>query len=247
MKNSATDFKNKIDIKKLPEHVAIIMDGNGRWAKNKNMPRTYGHFEGTKRVVDIVRSASNLGIKNLTLFAFSTENWNRPESEVNRLMELVIIFIDKYIEELNEKNVILKIFGEYKVMPENVVKKLEYAKNLTKDNDGMILNICLNYGGKQEILRAAKNFAKASKDLDDEKIDSIDESYFESFLYSKDQKPVDLLIRTGGELRISNFLLYQSAYAEMYFTDCMWPDFNENEFCKSIVEFQSRNRRFGGV
>lgn len=247
MKNSATDFKNKIDIKKLPEHVAIIMDGNGRWAKKKNMPRTYGHFEGTKRVVDIVRSASNLRIKNLTLFAFSTENWNRPESEVNRLMELVIIFIDKYIEELNEKNVVLKIFGEYKVMPENVVKKLEYAKNLTKDNDGMILNICLNYGGKQEILRAAKNFAKASKDLADEKIDSIDESYFESFLYSKSQKPVDLLIRTGGELRISNFLLYQSAYAEMYFTDCMWPDFNENEFYKSIIEFQSRNRRFGGV
>ncbi len=238
---------NKIDVNKLPKHVAIIMDGNGRWAEKRNMPRSYGHFEGTKKVVDIVRIASNINLEVLSLFAFSTENWKRPVQEVNRLMFLMVEFINNYIDELAEKNVKLRVLGDVTVIPNNVKEKLNYAIQKTKNNDGMILNIALNYGSQQEILLAAKELVKKYQNKSIEKIDDEIKDEFESLLYTSGEPYVDLMIRPSGELRLSNFLMYQSAYAELYFSDILWPDFNEIEFIKALIEFQSRNRRFGGL
>lgn len=245
--NKKINYLNEIDINNLPKHVAIIMDGNGRWAKKRNKPRSFGHIEGANRVVEIVRTASNLGIEVLSLFAFSTENWKRPNQEVEKIMLLIIRFIDSYIDELAENNVILNVIGIRRNMPEKVLEKLDYAKNKTKENTGMVLNICLNYGGRLEILEATKKMIKAYKNLSDEEIEKLNFSDLENYLYTKENSNVDLMIRPSGELRVSNFLLYQMAYAEFYFSDVLWPDFNSNEFYKSIYDYQQRNRRFGGL
>lgn len=245
--NKKINYLNEIDINNLPKHVAIIMDGNGRWAKKRNKPRSFGHIEGANRVVEIVRTASNLGIEVLSLFAFSTENWKRPNQEVEKIMLLIIRFIDSYIDELAENNVILNVIGTRRNMPEKVLEKLDYAKNKTKENTGMVLNICLNYGGRLEILEATKKMIKAYKNLSDEEIEKLNFSDLENYLYTKENSNVDLMIRPSGELRVSNFLLYQMAYAEFYFSDVLWPDFNSNEFYKSIYDYQQRNRRFGGL
>ncbi|NLW42044.1 MAG: isoprenyl transferase [Tissierellia bacterium] len=238
---------SEIDFKKLPNHVAIIMDGNGRWAKRQNKIRSYGHLEGANRVVEIVRTASNLGISVLSLFAFSTENWKRPIDEVEKIMFLVIKFIENYIEELDENNVKLEVLGNLLELPPKTLMKVQYAIEKTKNNTGMVLNICLNYGSRQEILSACKQMILDYKDKSIEDIQNIKEIDFQERLFTKNNSNVDLLIRPSGELRISNFLLYQIAYAELYFSDVLWPDFDSGEFYKSIIDYQKRDRRFGGV
>lgn len=228
-----------VDKEFLPKHIAIIMDGNGRWAKAKGMPRHYGHYEGANRVVDIVRASSDLGIKVLTLYAFSTENWKRPAIEVNAIMKILIKFIDDKLDELAANNVIINVLGDREPFPKDVMMSLEKAISKTEKNTGMVLNIALNYGGQQEIIQAVNKAIEDGKKVDIED--------FKSYLYTENQIEVDFLIRTSGELRLSNFLLFQSAYAELYFTSVLWPDFNEDELYKAIEDYLKRKRRFGGL
>lgn len=241
------NYLELINRENLPQHVAIIMDGNGRWAKKRKLNRSFGHKEGANRVVDIVRASSNLGIEVLSLFAFSTENWKRPLEEVEKIMFLVVSFIDKYIDELAMNNVVLKVLGHQDPLPTKVKEKLAYAIEKTKDNNGMILNICLNYGSQIEILDACKEMIKEYKDSSEEAIEALTVEDFSSHLYTGEFSKVDLMIRPSGELRLSNFLLFQAAYAELYFSNILWPDFTPEELYKAIYEFQNRNRRFGGL
>ena len=240
------NYYEKLDLENIPKHVGIIMDGNGRWAKNRNMPRTFGHKEGTKRVIEIVEAAYKINIKSLTLYAFSTENWKRPSDEISKLMDLLAFYIKSQLEKIKKNNVKIKVLGDYTVFPEQIVKLIDSALQETKSNDKMILNIGLNYGGQSEIVRASKNIYK---DIISGKIniDDIDTESFKDYLYTSGQDDLDLLIRPSGELRVSNFLLYQLAYSEFYFSNILWPDFHENEFYKAIYDFQQRNRRYGGL
>jgi len=240
------NYYEKLDLENIPKHVGIIMDGNGRWAKNRNMPRTFGHKEGTKRVIEIVEAAYKINIKSLTLYAFSTENWKRPTDEISKLMDLLAFYIKSQLEKIKKNNVKIKVLGDYTVFPEQIVKLIDGALQETKSNDKMILNIGLNYGGQSEIVRASKNIYK---DIISGKIniDDIDTESFKDYLYTSGQDDLDLLIRPSGELRVSNFLLYQLAYSEFYFSNILWPDFHENEFYKAIYDFQQRNRRYGGL
>lgn len=238
---------NLIDVTKLPKHIGIIMDGNGRWAQRRGLPRSMGHYNGVKRVVDTVRNCSNLGIETLSLYAFSTENWKRPVEEIEKIMFLLIKFINENIEELARENVYLNILGDTSVMPKRVKSSLDHALDRTKDNTGMTLNIALNYGGRSEIIHALKNVIMDYKDKSEDEISYIDEEVFERYLYTYPNSDVDLLIRPSGELRLSNFLLYQVAYSEFYFSDVMWPDFDLNELLKAIIDYQERDRRFGGL
>ena len=240
------NYYEKLDLENIPKHVGIIMDGNGRWAKNRNMPRTFGHKEGTKRVIEIVEAAYKINIKSLTLYAFSTENWKRPTDEISKLMDLLAFYIKSQLEKIKKNNVKIKVLGDYTVFPEQIVKLIDGALQETKSNDKMILNIGLNYGGQSEIVRATKNICR---DVIDRKIDinDIDTESYKEYLYTKGQDDLDLLIRPSGELRVSNFLLYQLAYSEFYFSNILWPDFHENEFYKAIYDFQQRNRRYGGL
>ena len=230
----------------LPQHVAIIMDGNGRWAKKRNLPRTRGHLEGVKRVEEIVRAASAIGIKVLTLFAFSTENWTRPEEEVSMLMRTLIAVLNKKIEKLNRANVRLQFIGKREGVAKIVLKTMDYATQLTKDNAGLVLNIAFNYGGRLEILDAVRKIASDVK-KEKVKINHITEDLFSDSLYTSGLPDPDLLIRTSGEKRISNFLLWQLSYAELYFTDKFWPDFDKDEFKKAIADYKGRERRFGNI
>lgn len=240
------NYYEKLDLENIPKHVGIIMDGNGRWAKNRNMPRTFGHKEGTKRVIEIVEAAYKINIKSLTLYAFSTENWKRPTDEISKLMDLLAFYIKSQLEKIKKNNVKIKVLGDYTVFPEQIVKLIDGALQETKSNDKMILNIGLNYGGQSEIVRASKNIYK---DIISGKIniDDINTESFKDYLYTSGQDDLDLLIRPSGELRVSNFLLYQLAYSEFYFSNILWPDFHENEFYKAIYDFQQRNRRYGGL
>lgn len=232
--------------KAMPKHLGIIMDGNGRWAKARNMPRTCGHKEGVKRVLEIVRACYKLNIPYLSLYAFSTENWKRPEQEVSNLMFLLRTFIDQYIDELDENGVKLNIMGDLSALGEKTRKMVLGAVERTESNVDLILNIGLNYGGQDEILRAAKSLAQ--KAVNGEiSVDAIDKEAFERELYTKNQPPLDLLIRPSGELRVSNFMLWQLAYAEFWFSDILWPDFTEDTLKKAIDDYQTRDRRFGGV
>lgn len=234
------------EIENVPKHVAIIMDGNGRWAESRGLPRVAGHKEGIHTVNKIVRAASNAKVEILTMFAFSTENWKRPNSEVDFLMKLPKQFLHLYLPELMAKNVKINIIGEFDALPDHTKKTIQYATDKTKNNTGMILNFALNYGGRYEIIRAVKNIVK---DIESSKIESkdIDESSFSNYLYTSMYRDPDLLIRTSGEMRISNFLLWQSAYTEFLFTDVLWPDFTEENFNQAIEEYQRRKRRFGGL
>lgn len=240
------DLKSKIDFSNLPKHIAIIMDGNGRWAQQRGLARNFGHKEGVNRVIEIVEESSQLGIKHLTLYAFSTENWKRPESEINGIMRLLVYFIDKELKRLHNNNVRLKVLGDISRLPKKVMAKVEEAITTTEDNKGMIVNIALNYGARDEILRATKEIAKDVRkgDLD---IEDLDENLFSNYLYTKDQPDPDLLIRASGELRISNFLLYQLAYSEFWFSNILWPDFTADKLYEAIIDYQDRDRRYGGV
>lgn len=232
------DLSN-LDQDRLPKHIAIIMDGNGRWATKRNKPRVFGHNEGMKRVVDVVENSLNIGIKYLSLYAFSTENWKRPQKEIDFLMQILIKYIDDQLNKLVTQGVKINILGNISVLPEKVIQKIEYALDSTKDNDKLILNIAINYGSRQEILRAVNTAIVDGEILTDDE--------FSKLLYTRNQPDVDLLIRPGGEKRLSNFLLYQMSYAELYFSDIYWPDFKLESLIDAIYWYQNRNRRFGGL
>ena len=226
----------------IPTHVAIVLDGNGRWAKKKHMPRTYGHKNGAENVVDICLYAKERGVKYMTLYAFSTENWKRPLEEVNYLMKLVIKFIESKLDILMEENCKLNFIGDLEKLPASTKEICIRAMEDTKDNDEITLNIALNYGGRDEIVHAFKAMMDDGISKED-----ITEEIISSYLYTKDQPDPDLLIRPGGELRLSNFLIYQLAYAEFYFTDTLWPDFDRKAFDEALEEFSRRNRRYGAL
>lgn len=222
----------------IPKHIAIIMDGNGRWAKKRMMPRLAGHREGMKRVIDIVRYASDLGVESLTLYAFSTENWKRPAQEVNGLMDLLIDYVKLQLKELMKENVQVRLLGEEIASRPAVRAAIDEAVSETSSNTGMILNLALNYGGRAELVHAFTTLK------DNERITEEDIS---AALFTKGQADPDLIIRTGGDMRLSNFLLYQSAYAELYFTQTLWPDFKGPQLEEAIDDFNRRQRRFGNV
>ncbi|MDU1578865.1 isoprenyl transferase [Finegoldia magna] len=232
------DLSN-LDQDRLPKHIAIIMDGNGRWATKRNRPRVFGHNEGMKRVVDVVENSLNIGIKYLSLYAFSTENWKRPQKEIDFLMQILIKYIDDQLNKLVTQGVKINILGDISVLPEKVIQKIEYALDSTKDNDKLILNIAINYGSRQEILKAVNTAIEKGEILTDDE--------FSNLLYTRNQPDVDLLIRPGGEKRLSNFLLYQMSYAELYFSDIYWPDFKLESLVDAIYWYQNRDRRFGGL
>lgn len=226
----------------IPTHVAIVLDGNGRWAKKKHMPRTYGHKNGAENVVDICLYAKKRGVKYMTLYAFSTENWKRPLEEVNYLMKLVIKFIESKLDILMKENCKPNFIGDLEKLPASTKEICIRAMEDTKDNDEITLNIALNYGGRDEIVHAFKAMMDDGISKED-----ITEEIISSYLYTKDQPDPDLLIRPGGELRLSNFLIYQLAYAEFYFTDTLWPDFDRKAFDEALEEFSRRNRRYGAL
>jgi undecaprenyl diphosphate synthase len=241
MNEVLTDNINPSD---LPQHVAIIMDGNGRWAKRQGQNRTFGHQNAVEAVRSAIRGCDKLHIPYLTLFAFSSENWNRPKMEVKFLMNLLANTIKAEIEEFHRNKVRLNIIGEPELIPKRVLRILNDAVELTKNNTGLTCCIALSYGSKNEIIQAVKNI---SDDVKSKKLNSsdIDENLFEKYLYTKNFPPVDLLIRTSGEYRISNFLLWQIAYAELYFTDQLWPDFREIDLYKAVKNYAQRERRYG--
>lgn len=230
----------------IPEHIAIIMDGNGRWAKKRAMPRIAGHHEGMKVVRQTTKLANELGVKALTLYAFSTENWKRPKFEVDFLMKLPEEFLGTYLPELVEENVRVRMTGDREGLPPHTIRAVEKAIRDTENNDGLILNFALNYGGRAEIVRAAKRIAEEAKKgtLNTEE---IDEKLFSDYLMTETLQDPDLLIRTSGEIRLSNFMLWQLAYSEFLFTDVLWPDFKDVHLLQAIGEYQRRGRRFGGI
>ena len=227
---------------KTPNHVAIILDGNGRWATKKNKPRTFGHKNGADNVVDIAIHAKKRGIKYLTVYAFSTENWKRPAKEVDYLMKLMIKFIDDKINQLMNEDCKLNFLGDLSALPTATRKAIEKGVEKTKNNKSLFVNIAINYGGRDEIVHAVKDIIDAGYAKSD-----IDEKLISDYLYTKDIPDPDLLIRPGGEIRISNFLIYQIAYAELYFSDVLWPDFNEEEFDRALLAYSKRNRRYGDI
>lgn len=234
-----------IDKDKLPRHVAVIMDGNGRWAKQQGAKRIFGHHHGIKAVRETVESCGELGIKYLTLYTFSTENWNRPKIEVDGIMQLLVSTIAAEIPDLNKNNVRLKTIGDLNSLPSKARKELENGMKLTEHNTGLMLTLALSYSGKWDIVQAVKEIASKVKKSEIE-IDDINESYFSRYLATEETPDVDLLIRTGGDHRISNYLLWQSAYAELLFLDdIFWPDFRKKDFVNAISVYQQRERRFG--
>ena len=237
-------LKEDINNDNLPQHLAIIMDGNGRWAKKQGLLRAYGHENGTKSVKVIVESTAKLGIKNLTLYAFSTENWNRPKLEVNTLMKILINSLKEELNTLQDNNIRLNTIGNLEKLPKSAQKELIEVIEKTKHNNRMTLTLALSYGAREELISAIKTISNKVKN-NIISSDTIDESIINEHLYTQNLPDVDLLIRTSGEHRISNFLLWQIAYAELYFTDVLWPDFSEQNLFEAILSFQKRERRFG--
>jgi undecaprenyl diphosphate synthase len=233
-----------IDKNKLPKHVAIIMDGNGRWAKERGEDRVFGHHEGVISVREIVNASAEIGIQYLTLYAFSAENWNRPKSEVDALMELLVNTLRKEVEELHKNNVRLHVIGDFASLPEICQKELNEAKELTAGNTGLNLVLALSYSSRQEIAQAA---ARIAADVAAGRIsaEEVNEHLFHKYLYTADFPDPELMIRTSGEHRISNYLLYQLAYAELYFTPVHWPDFRKDNLVEALLNYQQRERRFG--
>ena len=232
--------------KTCPEHVAIILDGNGRWARQRGHERTYGHGFGAANVKKIISAAGEMGIKVVTLYAFSTENWKRPKTEVQFLMKLFSKYLVEQLRDLVKDNVQLHIIGDCSVLPAKLRQEIAVCESDTRNNDGLILNVAINYGGRQEILRAVKSIAGEVRDrqlsVEDITMDTVTDH-----LYPSSSMDVDLMIRTGGEFRISNFLLWQVSYGELYFTPTLWPDFTEEEFRKAVEWFSHRDRRYGGL
>ncbi|MEZ5006925.1 MAG: isoprenyl transferase [Chitinophagales bacterium] len=237
-------LKNQIDTTQLPEHIAIIMDGNGRWAKSKGKLRVFGHTNGVKSVRAVTEACAELGVNYLTLYAFSSENWNRPRAEVAALMELLVHTIRKELKTLQDNNIKLNAIGHLDNLPKKCKQELEEAIKLTKDNSRMTLTLALSYGSRNEMVDTVKSIAEDIKN-GSLSIDSINDELINSRLYTHNLPDPELLIRTSGEQRISNFMLWQMAYTELYFTSTFWPDFQREELYKAILAFQNRERRFG--
>lgn len=237
-------LKDSIDLKRLPQHVAIIMDGNGRWAVQRGKDRIYGHQKGVDSVREIIESAAELGIRHISLYAFSTENWNRPWEEVEALMELMVNSLNSETKKLVDNNIILKVIGDIDRLSASVRKSLDETLEKTSKCTGMTLIVALSYSSRWEMVKAVRDIAYKIKEG---RIDpaNIDDKIFEDFLTTKGIPDPELLIRTSGEIRISNFLLWQIAYSELYFTETLWPDFGKEELYKALVEYQKRERRFG--
>ncbi|MDF2679393.1 MAG: isoprenyl transferase [Brevibacillus sp.] len=231
---------------KIPEHVAVIMDGNGRWASMRSLPRVAGHRAGMKTVKDVVKAADEIGVRYITMYAFSTENWKRPRDEVDFLMKLPQEFLSTELEELIERDVKIRMLGSKDELPSHTLKALLEAEEQTRDNRGLQLNFALNYGGRDEIVKAFSIIAEQVKAGEIDPKD-LDEEVISRYLYTSDIPDPDLLIRTSGEIRLSNFMLWQLAYTEMWFTDVLWPDFTREHFYQAIVEYQGRARRYGAV
>ncbi|MDD3765646.1 MAG: isoprenyl transferase [Eubacteriales bacterium] len=233
---------HKIDKENLPRHIGIIMDGNGRWAKKRGMPRALGHRAGANTLKTIATFCDEIGIEALTVYAFSTENWKRPKGEVDNLISLLAEYLSKAEEELGGKNVVIKVIGDLKPFSDDLRRLIFETEELTKNNTGMTLNIALNYGGRAEILSAVKSIIKSGIPAD-----GLEEKHIDEYLYTKGNPPVDLIIRPSGEMRLSNFLLWQCAYAELWYSDVLWPDFTTKHMLEAISDYQKRNRRYGGV
>lgn len=242
-KNSLPEFSV------LPKHVGIIMDGNGRWAKQRNLPRYKGHIEGAKTFRKIGEFAADIGVKCLTFYAFSTENWKRPQEEVNAIMELFREYLreaDERSAENEEKGITLQFIGDKRGIPEDIAALMNHIENISSDKSRVVLNIAINYGGRHEIVNAVREIAEKVK-CGEMNLCDIDENVISEHLYTKNLPDPDLIIRPSGECRLSNFLTYQSAYSELWFSDVLWPDFTEEDFVTALREFERRNRRFGGV
>jgi len=236
----------EIDKTKVPQHIAIIMDGNGRWAEGQSLPRTQGHIQGVKRVEEIMDVAQELGIKVITLFTFSTENWNRPENEVSLIMNILTAVLERKLQKLKKDNIQLRTIGRTDRIPEPLLKTLTSVIEETKKNTGLIVNLAFNYGARVEIVDAVQNIVTSVCE-GQLNVEDIGEETISNALYTKGLPDPDLLIRTSGEQRISNFLLWQLSYAEFYFTEKLWPDFNTEEFKNAIIDYQARERRYGKV
>ncbi len=236
------DNKNLV----IPNHIAIILDGNGRWAKKRLMPRNYGHAKGAKVVEQICEDAYNIGVKYLTVYAFSTENWNRPKDEVDALMKLLKDYLIDCIKRSNDNKMKVRIIGNREKLDKDIVDKINELEEATKNNTGLSFTIAINYGSRDEMIRAFKKMAVDIKN-NEKKIDDIDEALYETYLDTASIPDPDLLIRTSGELRLSNYLLWQLAYTEFYITDVLWPDFNKKELIKAIESYNKRERRFGKI
>lgn len=238
------DFKEKIDPLKLPQHIAIIMDGNGRWAKKQGLMRVRGHEKGTKAVRDVVEGSAEIGVKNLTLYAFSTENWNRPKMEVDTLMKLLVSSLKKEIKTLQDNDIKLNAIGCLETLPPKALRELEEVIKKTSGNSKMTLTLALSYGSREELTHVVREIAEkvASGEISTK---AIDESVINKHLYTRNLPDVDLMIRTSGEQRISNFLLWQLAYAELYFSEILWPDYRKDDLFEAIYNYQNRERRFG--
>lgn len=235
-----------IDMDKIPQHIAIIMDGNGRWARERGMPRTMGHRAGVEALRGVVKCCSEIGVKYLTVYAFSTENWKRPQSEIGILMSLLKEYIKKELDELHAKNVQIRVFGNLSQLPEDVQKAVIAACEKTKNNTGLNFCLALNYGGRAELIQAVK---KVIQDVQNGLVqpENINERFFENYLYTSGCPDPEMIIRTSGEMRLSNFLLWQAAYSEIIIVKEYWPDFNEKSLLEAIWAFQQRERRFGGI
>ncbi|WP_027963221.1 isoprenyl transferase [Halalkalibacillus halophilus] len=238
--------QSELDYDNIPKHIAIIMDGNGRWAKQRALPRIAGHREGMKTIQKVVKHAVDLNVQALTLYAFSTENWKRPKSEVEFILKLPSRFLDQYLPELVENNVRVTTIGDFESLPEFTQEAVNQAKEKTKNNTGLVLNFALNYGSRKELIDAVQKISTSVKD-GDLSTDEIDEELFSKYLYTYDLPEPELMIRTSGEKRLSNYLLWQLAYAEFYFTERYWPAFDEASLDEAILEYQHRKRRFGGL
>ncbi len=230
---------HEIDKTNLPMHIGIIMDGNGRWAKKRNLPRNFGHRAGAETLKKITTYADEIGIKAITAYTFSTENWKRPQAEIDGIMALLREYLLDYKKNLGDKNAVIRVIGDRSVLDDDIIELIAKTEDFTKDNTGVVLCLAINYGGQDEIVRAAKQIITNGEEITAENI--------EKNLYTSELPPVDLIIRPSGEKRLSNFLLWQSAYAELWYDDILWPDFSVEKFNQAIIDFQQRNRRFGGV
>lgn len=245
-KNKKQNLIDKLDMNNLPLHIGIIMDGNGRWAKKRGLPRSAGHRMGAKVLEQITRDAGHLGIRYLTVYAFSTENWKRPQDEVDALMKLLSEYLDDYKRLIGDEDIRVKIIGSYDKLSDEIIAKIKNIEENTKNNSAITLNIALNYGGRDELVGAVKKISAMVKDGSLNK-DDITEELISDNLYTNYMPDPDFIIRPSGEYRLSNFLLWQSAYSEFWYSDILWPDFTKEDLIRAIIDYQNRNRRYGGV
>jgi undecaprenyl diphosphate synthase len=246
LKNESEELEKKLNLDRVPRHVAIIMDGNGRWAQKRGLPRVLGHRSGVESLRDIIKTCVEVGIGALTVYAFSTENWKRPKDEVNMLISLLCEYIEKELNELHRQGVQIRAIGHIEALSATAQRELAKAQSITESNHKLVLNLAINYGGRLEIVDAARTLATLVK-AGELELSQINESQFQKYIYTADLPDPDLLIRSAGEHRLSNFLLWQMAYTEFYSTPVLWPDFRRKEFLLALIEYQHRERRFGGL